>query len=455
MGTVTERRRVAIVDGATRHDLSLPFDVTLTDALTSIGIRPHVGREVLVEPDGREVSTLMRAEDLEDGAVLAFVDLTPGPPRRRGGLRGRADRSDAAAAWWTVLAVAALLAGVSLLAPEVLPPVAHTWLAVIAAVGSLAAGLQYVLRASADRSGATPTLVALLALAFAAGATAVPALPAAADVLGVFAGLLTAAVIAGVLGLIARPAGLHAALTASTTLLLVLAGVWGLTLLLGLPAASAAAVTVGLTPVALRALLSTLMEVPPGLFIDYARYQSTRWSVRQQLPAEVHGIGAADARRLVARSTGRLVAGTVVLCVATALSIPAALPGLDGSDPLVLAGRIALVITTVLALLLGARRFSTPLLRWLPRSTAAVILLVVAFAAVRVGDAGGLTLAAGVCLVAGAAVAFAVVPAGRGARSLFWSRLGDAFEWIAIALSLPAALLAADAVDVLRGMMAA
>jgi hypothetical protein len=455
MANVTERRRVAIVDGATRHDLSLPLDVTLTDALASIGIRLQVGREVLLEPDGREVSTLLRAEELEDGAVLAFVDLTPAPRRRHSAARAGGPHTDAAAAWWVVFGVAVVLAVVSLAAPGALSPLAHGWLAALVAAAALAAGLQYAARATGDRPDATATVVAILALAFAAGATAVPALPAASDVLAVFAGSLFAAVVAGILGLVARPAGLHAALTACTTVLLILAGVWGLALLLGLPAGSPAAVTVGLAPVALRALLSTLVDVPPGLFIDYARYQSTRWSVRQQLPEEVHSIGAADARRLVSRSTGRLVAGTVVLCVAAALAAPVALPGYDGSDPLVLAGRIALPITTVLALLLGARRFSTPLLRWLPRATAAVIILVVASALVHVGDPIALTLLAAVCLVVGACVAFAVVPAGRGARSLFWSRLGDTFEWIAIALSLPSALLAADAVDLLRGMMGA
>jgi hypothetical protein len=455
MANVTERRRLAIVDGATRHDLSLPLDVTLTEALASVGIRMQVGREVLLEPDGREVSMLLRAEEVEDGTVLAFVDLTPAPQRRRSSTRPRADHADAAGAWWAVFAVAVVVAVGSLAAPDSLSPAAHGWLAALTAAGSLAAGLRYAARTTDDRAGASATVVAILGLAFAAGVAAVPALPAATDVLAVFAGLLFAAVAAGIVGLVARPAGLHAALTASAALLLVLTGVWGLALLLSLPASAPAAVTVGLAPVALRALLSTLVDVPPGLFIDYGRYQSTRWSVRQQLPEEIHAIGAADARRLVARSTGRLVASTTVLCVAAAMSAAAALPSYDGSDPLVLAGRIALPITAVLALLLGARRFSTPSLRWLPRATAAVLVLVVAFALVRLGDAAFLTLMAAGCLVVGAGVAFAVVPAARGARSLFWSRLGDVFEWIAIALSLPSALLAADAVDVLRGMMGA
>jgi hypothetical protein len=64
-----------------------------------------------------------------------------------------------------------------------------------------------------------------------------------------------------------------------------------------------------------------------------------------------------------------------------------------------------------------------------------------------------MTVLAGILLAVGAAAAFIVIPAARGAQSLFWSRFGDVFEWIAIALSLPAGLLAADAIDVLRGVM--
>ena len=51
------------------------------------------------------------------------------------------------------------------------------------------------------------------------------------------------------------------------------------------------------------------------------------------------------------------------------------------------------------------------------------------------------------------AIAAAIVPMGRGARSLVWSRVGDVFEWLAVVLALPAGLLAADTIGVLRGVM--
>lgn len=451
---IEQRRRIAIVDGDTRHDLLVPPVASIADTLATLGIRQEVGRDVLLEVDGREVSPLIRVDDLADGTVLALVDLSQ---RVKQGRRRRHDptRGQAPGAWWVLGGVALVLAVVSLVAPDAVSPLARLALAVAVAVLAIASGLVLAVRASGAATGTDAALVAVLALGFAAGTGIVPSLPAATTLLQVFVGLLFAAVLSGLLSLVGRPAGIHARLSAATTLLLVLAAVWGAGLAFGLPVTAPAAVTVGLAPVVLRILLATLVDVPPGLFIDYERYQTTRWSVRQQLPEEIHFIGSADARDLVARSTGRLIAGTFVLTVAVVLCAPLAVPDMDLSDPLVFSARIALVSTVVLALLLGARRFSIPLLRWLPRLAAGAVVVVMVLAATRGAGAVMLTVLAGICLVVGAIAALVIIPTSRGAQSLRWSRFGDVIEWIAIALSLPAGLLAADTVDLLRGMMGA
>ncbi|WP_191621845.1 hypothetical protein [Microbacterium caowuchunii] len=452
---VTERRRIAIVDGAQRHDLLLPLDATLNEALQRIGVHPEVGRDVLMERDGREVSPLLRAEEVADGTVLAVVDLSlrAAPRARRRGPAPGDGPGEAIGAWWAAVGIGVLLCAVSLWAPSAFDPALRLAVAIVAGIGATLTGLFFSARARSARPGGHPAIIAVLLLAFAAGVTAVPAFPAATTTLAVFVGLLTAAVLAGVLRLVARPAALRAEYGTSTALLLTLAIVWAVALLMHLDAGAAAAVTVGLTPVALRVLMASLVDVPPGMFVDYGRYQSTRWSVRQTLPEEITSIGTSDARELVARSTGRLLAGTFILSVAAAASAPLAIPSFDSSDPLVMAGRIALVATTTLALILGARRSSVAFLRWMPRSAAAVLVVVAVLAATR--DAGELqiTVLAGLCLAVGVAAGFAVIPAGRGANSLFWSKVGDVVEWIAIALSLPAGLLAADAIDTLRGVM--
>ncbi|MDR6199574.1 hypothetical protein QE374_001483 [Microbacterium sp. SORGH_AS428] len=449
-----ERRRIAIVDGASRHDLLIPPAASIADALASLGIRQEVGRDVLLEVDGREVSPLLRVDDLSDGTVLALVDLSQKVKQDR---RRRRDpsRGEAPGAWWVLGGIALVLAVFSLIAPDAVRESLRFPLAVAMGAFAVTAGMALAVRATGVANGTDAALVAVLTLAFAAGAGIVPAFPAATSTLQVFVGLLSAAVLAGMLALVGRPAGLHARLSAATTLLLVLAGVWGFSLILSLPVSAPTAVTLGLAPVALRILLATLVDVPPGIFIDYERYQTTRWSVRQQLPEEIHSIGAADARDLVARSTGRLVAGTFVLTVAVALSAPFALPDMDDFDPLVLSGRIALAITVVLALLLGARRFSVPLLRWLPRLAAGAVAVVMVLTATREANPVLLTVLASILLAVGAVAALVIIPTSRGAQSLRWSRFGDVIEWIAIALSLPAGLLAADTVDILRGMMGA
>ena len=215
-----------------------------------------------------------------------------------------------------------------------------------------------------------------------------------------------------------------------------------------------AAVTLGLVPVAQRVLQSSLVDVAPGTFIDYGRFQSTRWTVRQNLPDEVRTIEADDADALVERSTARLTIGVVLLIAAGAASAFTALPTFDTDNPVVLGGRIALATTVVLALLLSSRRSTVPFLRWVERLGAAAVVVAVLMALLPRVSPDMLVVFAGILLVVGLGSALLVVPVGRGLRSLGWSRTGDIFEALATALSLPAGMLAAGAVEIARAMMA-
>jgi hypothetical protein len=448
------RRRVAIVDGERRLDLVVPVHNRVAEALHAAGVDAHARGGAIVETAGREVDPSTPVGDLSDGAILMLVEVAPATGRGRRRARARRPEERPAATWWALAGAGAILAAVALLLPAGPADDVRMLGGLAAAAAAVAAGAVHAVRLPAAAPSPLAPVVGVLVLAFAGGVALVPPM-GASGVLAVLCGALLSAAVAGMMGVLTRSATLRAETRTALTVLLVIAGVWGLALLWHGGPAGPAAVTLGLVPVGLRILLSSLVDVPPGTFIDYTRFQTTRWTVRQQMPEEIHSIDDDEARSLVARSTARLVAGAVLLVAAGAACAPVALPGFATDDPLVLAGRIALGATVVLALLLGARKMTVPALRWVSRGGAFAVLVVALIALIGVAPASVLALVAGIALALGAASAFLVVPAGRGVRSLAWSRFGDTMEWIAIALSLPAALLAADAVDVLRGMMAA
>ena len=69
------------------------------------------------------------------------------------------------------------------------------------------------------------------------------------------------------------------------------------------------------------------------------------------------------------------------------------------------------------------------------------------------GTAGGVALAV-VLAAVGAAAVLVAHAFGRGWRSVRWARVGDGFEGLCVALSLPAALLAAGGWEWFRQLAA-
>lgn len=445
-------RRVVLIDGASRIDLVVPLHARVVDVLRAAGA-PNERDVRVVGLSGREVagSTVMTA--FEDGAVLVLVDpaATVGAADRRTGRGSVGTRTTAV--WTVITAVGGILGFVSLLGTGTLPAAVRSPVAALALLAALAAVSVFSLRARPR----TPTLgpvVAVAALAFGGGVAIVPDLPASSAQVAVFTGLLASAVLTGVAGVMGATQTLRAQSRTASVIAAVLAAVWAMSLLLHLDPSAPAAVTLGLVPVAQRILQSSLVDVEPGTFIDYGRFQSTRWTVRQNLPDEVRTIEADDADALVERSTARLTIGVVLLVAAGAASAFIALPTFAVADPVVLGGRIALAVTVVLALLLSSRKSTVPFLRWVARFGAAVVVAAVLAGLVPTIPPAMLVTVAGVVLVVALAAALLVVPVGRGLRSLGWSRTGDVFEALATALSLPAGMVAAGAIEVARAMMA-
>ncbi|MEZ3158537.1 hypothetical protein AB1K56_16580 [Microbacterium sp. BWR-S6Y] len=450
---VVQGRRVALIDGASRIDLVVPLRARVSDVLRAAGA-PTRSDVRVVGLSGREIDGSTAMTSLEDGVVLVLVD----PAATVDAIDRRSPRAPVAAratAVWMVMAAAGgILAFLRLIDTDALPVDVRTPVAALALLAALAAVAVFSLRARARTATLAP-VVAVAALAFGGGVAIVPDLPASSVQVAVFTGLLAASVVTGVAGVMGATQTLRAQSRTATIISAVLAAVWALALLLHLDPSAPAAVTLGLVPVAQRILQASLVDVEPGTFIDYGRFQSTRWTVRQSLPDEVRTIEADDADALVERSTARLTVGVVLLVAAGASSAFAALPTFAVSDPVVLGGRIGLAVTVVLALLLGSRKSTVPFLRWVARVGAAVVVAAVLTALVPTIASDMLVVVAGVILIAAVAAALLVVPVGRGLRSLGWSRTGDVFEALATALSLPAGLLAAGAIEVARAMMAA
>lgn len=458
--TLPDRRRIAVLDGERRLDLALPYDDSLAEAFEILGIRLEPGRHLVLERSGKEAELTATGADLAEGALFAVVDLTAVPPvsgRRRRVPGAAAVRAEFGAPWWMLVALSVVVVAIEFGAPSAGPfadPVARVAVAVVLGLAAASSAVVWSRRRTRDTAASAVAMAGPLALAFGCGVVAVPSTLDQAAHLAAVTGLLAAAVLSSILVVTLRGSRLRAAAGSATAILLGLVVIWGLTLLTQWGVVAAAAISMGVVAPALRALPSTLLNVPEGYFIDYARFMSSRWTVRGAIPDDPGRVRMEMVREVVDQSSSRLAVGTTLLSATAAVCAPFVLTS-DLSDPVVLSGTIALAVTVVLALLLIPRRTASPVLRWIPRAAAALVMVTAVVAVLRVLDTPVELLGAGGLLLVGVIGGFVVIPIARGANSLGWSRAADLVEAFAIALALPAALLAADALSLLRGMMAA
>lgn len=451
-------RKIAVMSGSHRIDIALPLDETLGGAVRRLGVTFTTDYHVIMDGSGTQVDHNAIAADLEDGALFSIVNLADTSNRERSRSAEPRTNPDSSVAWWG-LATIGLVASVMVIASATASVNMETVAvrAVAAAVFGLGAVGSSVVRVLRTRvrghEGEIAALVAPISLSFAAGALSISPTMAGSGHLAVASGLLAAGVLAALLKMTSHDDGLVATVGTVAVLLLGFAVIWGATFLLSVPASAAAALSVGVVPIGLRFLPSTLVNVADGHHIDFRHFMTSRWTVRGVIPEEVRGVDTGAVKSVVASSTTRMAAGVVVVSIAAAVFYPFAPPVLGNRDVFVTVGSITLSATLVLSLILVGRHYATPALRWIPRAAAGVILLELAFA---IGSGHGdlvSIVSAGGLLVAGFVAAITMVPISRGAASLSWSRLADGVEGTAVALSLPAALLAGDALTLLRGVM--
>jgi hypothetical protein len=458
LSTAPERRKIVVLDGDRRVDAAIPIDDSLRSALLALGYLLEAGRHAVLDRSGAEADLDAPGSELQDGSMFSIVDLQLAAP-------GRPDASptpstvadDRAPLWWLIGTLGVVVSVVSLIdagGDATLHFGAERMVAtLVLAGGAVASAVFWAMRKPRNASAESLAMLAPLALAFAAGVVAIdPALEASVH-LSVVTGLFAAGVLSALLAATVDALRLRAAAVTAAIILLALGAVWGASLMAGLDAAAAAAISAGGVPLALRFLPSTLVNVPDGHHINYRHFMSNRWTVRGDVPESPDSIEPGPVRDVVEASSARLVTGVVLLSAVAAVFLPLALAGPLADGGFVVGGAIGLVATLTISLLLSPRHYATPVLRWVPRAACAVVALVAAIAIGSMfGDTVVLVVAASL-LVTGIGAAVVLVPIGRGARSLAWSRLADFFEWMAVALSLPAGLLAADVLNALRGMM--
>lgn len=440
--------RVAVHLGARRLDVALDAARTLGELLAAAGV-PLVPGMLVLDSAGRVLDLAVPvAEQVADGAAVHVVAPAPRPQGRsaRGGAGHALRRPDPQPA---LLGAAAVAAGV-LATVALIDPVARGWLAT---AGAALLAVTALVLAAAPVAAATAATLAAPVLAFAAGVAAVDPAGSADRRLALVAGLVSATGAAAVRWVATRAqrrgqdvAGVLVA-AVGVVAALVLA-----VLLAGLPGVLAAAVLLGLTPFALRALPVLALSVPDDQLVDLAHVARTAPSVRGPRPRGLGRVNERQVARTVGAAERRTDAGVLLVCALPPALVPVVLAAALG-DPArgTLRGwaAVALVVALVAVLALQPRSARGPVARWAPRVAGALVL-------VEVAVLGGPWIGADAVVVAVACVVLAAVAAavgvalGRGWRSVVASRVADAVEGLGVVLALPAALVAADVIETLR-----
>ncbi len=199
----------------------------------------------------------------------------------------------------------------------------------------------------------------------------------------------------------------------------------------------------------MRALPALSLDVPEEQLVDTERLSNTSWAARTGVRRRRRPLRQATVELITLRASGIVTAGTVTIALLVTfgygIAVFSALPDTLArwalfADGVLLVGGIGLAGRTVRA------RFGKRVLR----GTAAVVTLETGLHLTHlVGDAGDVV--AVVLLVAVALGVIGVsVALDSGWRSLRLSRIADTVEGFCVVFALPAALLAADVIAVLR-----
>lgn len=427
----------------------LPAGYTVGEVLAAIGVRTGPETRLFRERGVVPVEASQGIEAFRDGDIVTLItEDAPETSARRRGTRRHGGGSENVAAWWAMGAVGVVLSVFLAFAP---PAALAGWPMVIGAVIIVAAIVAAVVLTRRARARAI-SAASLGPAALLVGAGVVLSPPSSFSMAVTIATVCAlVAVYSFGLATLAKLPGDRAQLTAVGAVVTGIGVVHIVAAMLDLPEATAAAFCVGAAPLVLRALPAMLIDVPAGMFIDFERHQQVRWAVREQMPEAVVRVDGARVGNLLLRSRARLETVTIATCLTIVVFSPIALWPLAPERLMEMIGRLCLAGLLVLVLALSARSQGVTAIAWTLRVTAGYVLLVLAIGLLGVLSPDTRSLVTIGLLAVAVLVSVGSVPVARGLRSLYWSRFGDITEAIAVALCLPAGLVAGGMVDIIRG----
>lgn len=449
----SEQRRIGIRVGEHRRDIIAPESMPLIDVLRASGATIRTSQRIYRERSGEFVDPRSVLGDLDDGDIVAIVDTRVGAPVRR--TRGADDataQSNAIFAWW-LMAIAGLVATAIFFVAPVTQPTGWHYPVFVALVGaSVISAVFYVRRRRIDTVARGAFALGPAAL-LAAWAVTVSSPAEFSPIVTLITIAVVQAIFFSVIAVLARYSAERAQLSSLGAVAVGVALVLAAVLVLNLPGAVAACVILGAAPLLMRAIPTTMMHVPPGIFIDFAEHQQSRFAVREVIPAAITTVDVKRVTDLVIRSSARMQVITMAACALIVMSVPVVVLPLASVPLIEFIGRLVLIGCVVLTLALGARKFSSRALKAVMRGTAFVVALltiVVVFAGLP--DVARWSIAIG-CLLGCLAVATSVILLARGARSVYWSRFADIVEGMALVFALPAAFVGAGLIHAVQGAM--
>ncbi len=449
---MTETRRVVVQDADHRIDFTVPTSRTIADVLGAAGISLSEGSVALIDGD-QQTDLGATVHDLSDGALLTVVDPTLHPESTRTHQHHATHDARGDVTWWLLSATG--VTGLALAATGTLnrtwQPIALAGLALItlavAARPPVRPAQPHPTRRWTSAAADASRVIGPVLLAVAAALSLIPTGMHGSTQVTVVIAAGTAAGVLLVAQLVLPQPATRAMIGTTARLAMVVAAVWAAVVYLGWTVQAGAALTVGLVPLAIRALPTTLLRLPQGYFVEYRRFLRNPWSVRGRVPDPAGPIDPDWITGQVTQSHAARGSGTFVLAAIGAISLPFAVPG-NGVGGLAAAGTAIMLTCYVLTLLLIVRPEASAMVRWSVRASAFVGLAI--GARLLLGTINDPWIVALVLVLGGLLAAALIAPLARGFTSLSLSRIGDMVQGLAVVLSMPAAFVAANGVELVR-----